>query len=149
MMTLDGYIQKLKQLPPLMLKIVSSNTLTDAAIALDERHHLNGKQSRALSEIQVSLIGQEYAPMDVFNHVKNDLQLNEVGAKEVTIDFLGTLVLPVQWFVGNVEHIIQQLGGDPAPFVAAAKQNFPKHSVCQPSQSHLKGTRMRSRSRPT
>jgi|GEM_PF-2152857 len=126
MLTPEGYYQKLRQLPPLMLKICGSNEIIDAAISLESRHHLTPEQSRAMTEMQISLIGQEYGPADVASHVTSDLKLSGQAAKDFTIDFLGSLVLPIQWFVGNVEQIIHQLGGDPAPYIDRAKKEFPE-----------------------
>jgi hypothetical protein len=47
-------------------------------------------------------------------------------AKKFTIDFLGKICLPMQWYIGNVEGLIKELGGNVANYIDEAQRIFPE-----------------------
>ncbi len=129
MIPLDAYLDKVRALPPLMKTIINNDALGDALGELEDKYLLSGEQAKALLLIESSIIGQEYAPDQVYVHIKELLKLSDPIAQQLTVDFLGKIVMPMQWFVGNVEQIIRGFGGDPSSFAHDMQRRFPELSA--------------------
>jgi hypothetical protein len=134
MITRDAYTQKIRSLPPLMRAILSNEALTQAAMDLDDRFSLTHEQSRMAMEIEYSIIAQEYAPSEVLTHAISMIRLPDDQARLFAAEFLGTIVMPMQWYVGNVEHLIQQYGGDLSYYKSLTADRFPE--LANPTVNH-------------
>ncbi len=129
MIPTEAYLQKIRALPPLMKAILNNEAFGEAIGELEEKYLLSPEQTKALLIIQSSIIGQEYSPDQIYPHIKELLKLGDPIAQQITVDFLGTIVVPMQWFVGNVEQLIRGFGGDPSSFVREAQRKFPELSA--------------------
>lgn len=126
MISPDAFIEVISKLPPLMQTLTKHHGLIDQAIALEDAHHLNGKQAKAMMNLEVSMIAQEFPPADILKYVTQEMNMEPAPAKKFTVDFIGKICLPMQWYIGNVEGLIKELGGDVANYVAEAQRIFPE-----------------------
>lgn len=112
MITPDDYLAALTKLPPLMKQLTKHHGLVDQAIALEDKYRLNGQQAKTMMNLEASIIAQDIQPGAVLDHVNREMGMDSATAKKFAVDFLGMICLPMQWYIGNVENIIQQLSGD-------------------------------------
>lgn len=121
-----AYLQAIATLPPLMQKVVDNPNLVTAAETLEETHRLNGTQAKFMIELEASIIAKEFPPSAVSQQVKQGMNFDDDRAKSFSRDFLGLICLPMQWYIGNVEDLIRQLGGNVDQYLAEAKKRYPE-----------------------
>lgn len=122
----QAFLQEIGRLPKLMKVFVDSEKTIDLAIALVDAYGLNGLQNKAMIYLEGEIIVKHLRPADVLNFVRQHIFADENQAKKFTTDFLGQLCLPMQWYIGNVEGIIKELGGDVEKYIAEAQKNYPE-----------------------
>lgn len=126
MITTEAYLKILASLPPLMKALIQHPGFIDQAIAIEDAYHLNDKQARTMLGYRSALIAHEIAPPAIPNMIAQQMGMDPATAKKFTADFLGMICLPMQWYVGNVENLINELGGDANRYVAEAQRIFPE-----------------------
>lgn len=126
MISTEAYFQIISTLPPLMLKLLKHEGMIQQAIALEDEFNLKGRQGKMMMELEASIIAQEFPPSALLTHVKEDMGMDEATARRFTAAFLGRLCLPMQWYIGSVEALIKEYGGNVEQYVTEAKRIFPE-----------------------
>lgn len=120
------FLKKIAQLPALMKTFVDKDLTTDLAISLVDTHHLSGVQNKAMIYLEGEIIVKNIQPSKIVSYIRQHIISDDALAKKLALDFIGTLCLPMQWYIGNVEGLIKELGGDVEKYVAEAKKNYPE-----------------------
>lgn len=124
--TREQYTTVLRQLPPLMKVVLSKEALIDGITTIEQKFHLNGEQLAKLMAIERSVIAKVTAPAAVVGEIESALAKPTSEAKEIARDWLGLIALPMEWYIGAVQPLVQELGGDVAAYLSEAKKNFPE-----------------------
>ncbi len=120
------YLEAIKRLPPLMRQILNNEALVSQAITLGEKYHLSPQQETALMEIEREVIAQNLKVIDIEMRIRNSLQIDATLSQQIARDFLGMIILPMEWYLGPVQPLIQKLGGQTEIYFDQAKKNFPE-----------------------
>lgn len=124
-MTPEAYNAVLAKLPPLMLRLTKHDGLVDQTLTIIDTYKLQRPQMNAFMELQRMLIAQLITPSQVEAYVRQQMKFDEPTTKKFTLDVLGRICLPMQWYIGNVDTLIQALGGNVAQCQAEAEKKFP------------------------
>lgn len=119
------FLAAIRQLPPLMWRVINNQAMIDNASGLGEQYQLTPKQQDLMMAIERNVIIQ-YLPVARIQEEIGKIGLPAEQAKNLTRDFLGRIVLPMEWHVGNVQTMIQNLGGRVDEYLADARQQFPE-----------------------
>lgn len=119
------FIAALKQLPPLMQAVINNPALIDNMIAIDEQYKLSPKQSDALMGIERRVIIQQLPVANVPAEIQQ-LGLGKEITKKLALDFLGRILLPMEWYVGGVQTTITELNGRTEEYLYHARRQFPE-----------------------
>ncbi len=119
------YLAAIQQLPPLMKRVINNPALIDNAITLCATYQLTPKQQDMLMTIEREVIVQHVPVTTVPDEIKK-IGLSGDEENQLINDFLGRIILPMEWHVGNVRPLIQSLGGQVEAYVAAASRQFPE-----------------------
>lgn len=126
MLSPELYFQYFHQLPPLMQQLLVNKKLQASLSTIVRSNDLTDEQRRQA----VLLVGDASVkafPIDNFyNKITTEANIVDDKGKKVTIELLGNFFLPLQWYLGNVEKIITDLGGDAQHYTAEAQKNYPE-----------------------
>lgn len=120
------FLQTLSKLPDLLKSILGHDETTDLNIEIVETHGLDPNQTYALLKILQLVIMQIVTPDKVPARVASDLNLVGDKAKNVALDLLGLRLLPMEWYIGPVQPVIKQLGGNVAMYLARLTTLYPE-----------------------
>ncbi len=119
------FLAAIRQLPPLMKTILANPALVDNSIALGEQYHLEPWQETQLMAIERGVIIQRIPVVNIPNEIRK-LGLGPDETTKLTLDFLGRIILPMEWHVGGVQMLIKQLGGRVEEYLYNGRQQFPE-----------------------
>lgn len=119
-------INPFRNLPDLMKQILLYEENTDINQDIMNQNQLTIEQNTKMMGLIRKIILKDFPPTKLLNAVKQDLALNDDRAKKLALDLLGRRFLPMQWYIGNVEGLIKELGGDVEQYAAEAKKNYPE-----------------------
>ncbi|MEK7637092.1 MAG: hypothetical protein AAB402_01715 [Patescibacteria group bacterium] len=113
-------------LPDLLKDILAEDVSVDINMEIGKKYGINSKQIGVFVKVIRKVIFKTITPAELVATIKKDLGLDETKAKGMALDLLGRKFLPMQWYVGNVEGLIKELGGNLEKYVAEAKKNYPE-----------------------
>lgn len=119
-------------LPDLIQKILVHEENTDANIEIQEKHALSGEQGNAMMKIIREVILKTLAPQDLVSALQSQLHLDSNTATSMARDLLALRFLPMEWYIGPVQPILHQLGGDVDAALERAAKIYPE--VYAPAQ---------------
>ena len=120
------FLQKISQLPTLMKTIVGKDVTVNLAIALTEKYRLTDGQHKSMIYLEGEVIVKNVQPAGILSYIQQHIIPEVDQAKKFAADFIGKICLPMQWYIGNVEGLIKELGGDVEKYTAEAKKNYPE-----------------------
>lgn len=129
------FIAAIQQLPPLMKQVINNPALIDNSIAIGQKYNLTPRQEDMIMSIERQVIVQQL-PVAAIPAEFKKLRLPPEQEKNLTQDFLGRIILPMEWHVGSVQPLIQSLGGRAEEYLAEARQQFPE--VYTPELAHVR-----------
>lgn len=112
-----AFYQALQKLPDLAKSILQHDETTDFNGEIIDRFKLNSSQTKALMKLLQLLIMKVLSPKDLIVRVENDLLLPHEQARLVTLEVLGWRALPLEWYLGPVQPVIKNLGGQPEQYL--------------------------------
>ncbi len=122
----DMFLRKVRNLPDLMKTVLNNPAMVENSIKLEEKYYLSPSRHKAMIFLEGDVAVKNVIPNGVLHIVQKDIVANDQQAKQFTVDFLGLICLPMQWYIGNVEGLIKELGGNLEPYLAEAKKNYPE-----------------------
>lgn len=122
-------------LPPLMQQVLDHEENIDVNMAVENDNGLSRQQGDAMMGVIRKIILKIIAPAALVETIKRDVGLADERAKKLALDLLGRRFLAMQWYIGNVEGLIEQLGGRVEPYLTEAKRRYPE--VFAPSEKTL------------
>ncbi|MBI5467463.1 MAG: hypothetical protein HY975_04635 [Candidatus Kerfeldbacteria bacterium] len=126
MVTPQQYRLVIQKLPPLMKQVLRNESMTATNMVMEDVFKLKPAQGDAMMVIIQDLIAREITPAQIRGRVDLDLKLPPNVAAAFTRELLGRVVLPMEWYVGNVEGLIRELGGQPEEYLRQAQEFFPE-----------------------
>ncbi len=116
----------LTQLPPLMFTIISKERSAEINMEVESQHHLTEQQGDGMMQMIKNIITKKVIPGQLLEKLKQEIGLKQEASKALALDLLGRRFLPMQWYIGNVEGLIKDLGGEVEKYVAEARKNYPE-----------------------
>jgi hypothetical protein len=110
----------------MMQSVLSHEENGELTLRVADDHDLSRDQRKALVHIVQFVILQQVRPQDVPERVEKDLQLGRQEARQVACDLLGWRFLPMEWYIGPVQPVIRNLGGDPEHYLAELREIYPE-----------------------
>lgn len=123
-------------LPPLMKEILYREDVSELNIAIFAVHKLTEEQQKNAMGVIRKILLKTVEPKDLVQTLEHDLGLDAPAAVSLAIDLLGQRFLPMEFYLGPIAPLIRQLGGDPAPFLAAAQKRYPVVYSPQTAEQH-------------
>lgn len=120
------FLRNISQVPSLLKALIDKDITTDAAISLADAYRLDGARNKAMIFLEGEVIVKHISPSEVLPFVRQHIIADDTQAKKFSFDFLGKICLPMQWYIGNVEGLITELGGDVEKYTAEAQKNYPE-----------------------
>ncbi len=121
------------KLPDLLKKVIDRDVFAQGDIEIEEQNGLTIEQGDKMMDVIRMVIFKTITPVEVVATIQRVIGLDEVRAKKLALDLLGKQFLPMQWYIGNVEGLITELGGDVAKYQAEAQKNYPEVYAPQPT----------------
>lgn len=114
------------KLPDLMKSIIDRELFAQFDIEIEQHNGLTLEQGDKMMDVIRGIILKRYAPNKLVLTLKKTIGLDETKSKKLALDLLGRQFLPMEWYIGNVEGLIKELGGDLAMYQAQARKNYPE-----------------------
>ena len=99
--------------------------------ALAEKYELRGEQLRLMLFLENDIIFQTSLPNDLIRLFQERLSLNTDAAKKIALDLWGNYFLLFQDFLGKVDDLIVQNGGDLKMYQGRARKLLSPHRQLQ------------------
>lgn len=117
----------LANIPPLLKAVLShDDDNTSLNIAIEKKNGLTDSQGDAMMAIIRKVIRQTIKPDEVLQVIENEIHLPEPQAKKLALDLLGERFLPMEFYLGPVRPLIEQLGGNVNEYLVQARQRYPE-----------------------
>lgn len=113
-------------LPPLMKRVMDHDENIDTNIAIEKKNALSKQQGNAMMQVIRSVILQTIRPDELVSVIQRDIHLDEPQAKKLALDLLGERFLPMEFYLGPVRPLIEQLGGNVNEYLVQARQRYPE-----------------------
>lgn len=99
----------------------------DTNFAISQENKLSREQGDAMMRVIRKIILKVITPRELLETIRRDIPgLDNQQVRQLALDLLGRRFLPMEWYIGNVENLIRELGGDPATYLVEAKKNYPE-----------------------
>lgn len=126
MITAAAFYALYEKLPDLMHRVLNHREIPARNIELGAKYKLTPAQQRLLVLNESAMIIQDYPPRQLTDHLRIELKLDDAKARALAADVLGYIFLPMEWFLGKIQPLIKDLGGDVDHYLAAAKKTWPE-----------------------
>ncbi len=124
--TIKKAFNPFQKLPDLMKQVLLHDENTEINIAIKEKNNLTNDQRDKMMGIIRKIILQTIEPSALVSTVQRDLGFDESRAKKLALDLLGERFLPMEFHIGSVRPIIEQLGGNVNEYLVQARQRYPE-----------------------
>ncbi|MBI2984256.1 MAG: hypothetical protein HYY50_01380 [Candidatus Kerfeldbacteria bacterium] len=121
------------QLPSLMQQVLNHEENIDVNMAIEQSNGLTAKQGDQMMGVIRKIILKVMKPAELVATIKQDIVLDDDRAKKLALDLLGRRFLPMEWYIGKVQPLIHELGGNVAEYLAEVKKLYPE--VYAPAQA--------------
>lgn len=123
---MSSTVNILAQVPDLMKAILDHDENADINMAIEDKHKLSPKQCDAMMAVMREVILQTVEPSRLVAVLQKELELDEPKAKALALDLLGWRFLPMEWYLGPIEPLIRELGGDPKGYIYLIAPIYPE-----------------------
>lgn len=113
-------------LPELIRLILLHDENIDLNMAIEKSNRLTKLQGDKMMGVIRKIILKTIGPELLVETIKRDIGLDDVRSKKLALDLLSKRFLPMEWYIGKVQPLIQQLGGNVAEALAEARQRYPE-----------------------
>ena len=120
------FLRAIPTLPPMMRSVLSHEENAELTLQVSDDHGLTREQRKKMVDIVQLVILQQVRPQDVPEHIEKDLSLGRETAKKVACDLQGRRFLPMEWYIGPVQPVIKNLGGDPEMYLSKLRDIYPE-----------------------
>ena len=115
------------QLPDLLWNMLVRVETIDINIDIATQNKLTEAQGKGMMGVIRKIILKSITPRELLDTIRRDITgLNDQQAKKLALDLLGRRFLPMQWYIGNVEQLILELGGKVDEYLVVAKKIYPE-----------------------
>lgn len=123
------------QLPALMKQLLLHEENTDINIEIKKANNLTPEQGEKMMQIIRKIIFITITPRELVDVIQREVGLDNGRARKLALDLLGRRFLPMEWYIGNVERLIRDLGGKVEDYLATAKKIYPEVYEPHPTSS--------------
>lgn len=109
-------LSKLQELPQAVQDFILSPERSKINAEIVKKFKLTPEQEDLFFEITDKVIFKEIQLENFFAEVEKKIGLEPKKSKELSLEILGNIFLPLDSFLGNVQSVIKKLGGDPNEF---------------------------------
>jgi len=103
----------------------------NALIELEKKFNLTNEKSRAILLIQKDILLKNQKSEDLISLVQNNLKINDDLSIKIAVELLGNYFLLFQDFLGKVDNLILQNGGDLKMYQDRARKLLSPHRQLQ------------------
>lgn len=128
-----------KDLPALMKLIIDSERSPEINQRVEKEQGLTETQGDQMMSVIRKVIFKTITPKELVPTIQKDLKLNEERSKKLALDLLGRRFLAMEWYLGPVQPLIQELGGEASQFLAEARQNYPEVYTPKAASGEVEG----------
>lgn len=114
------------KLPELLKQVIDHEENSQINADIEKVNGLTSEQGDKMMDVIRKVILKVILPSALVTTIQHDINLDEEKAKKLALDLLGRRFLPMQWYIGNVEGLIKELGGDVEHYAAEARKNYPE-----------------------
>lgn len=115
-----------------MKQVLYHEENNDLNRAIKEQHHLSETQGEVMMEIIRKVILQVITPNALAETIQREVGLNTDQSQALALDLLSKRFLPMEWYLGPIQPLIHELGGNVTEALAEAQQRYPE--VYNPQQ---------------
>lgn len=115
-----------RDLPALMKTIIDKDISAEMNMTIEQANGLTPTQGDRMMGVIRKVILKTIGPEQLVETIKRDVNLDDERAKKLALDLLMKRFLPMEWYIGKVQPLIQQLGGNIAESLAEARQRYPE-----------------------
>ena len=114
-------------LPDLMKSIIDREESAEINVDIVEKNRLSDDQGQEMMGVIRKIILRTITPRELLDTIRRDVKgLSDEQARKLALDLLGRRFLPMEWFIGNVENLIKELGGNLEIYQAEARKIYPE-----------------------
>jgi hypothetical protein len=114
------------KLPDLMKSVIDREENSEINSAIESKNKLTAAQGDAMMGVIRSIILQTIRPDELVSVIQRDIHLDEPQAKKLALDLLGERFLPMEFYLGPIRPLIEQLGGNVNEYLVQARQRYPE-----------------------
>lgn len=126
MLTAETYYKFYANFPPLLRQVLSSRALVEILMDIGKQYHLTKPEQKVMVLLVDEIVIQQEQPKNLVERIQHDMGLEEDKAQNVAKDLLGRVFLPMEWYLGSIEPLLHELGGNVGEYTAEARQRFPE-----------------------
>lgn len=121
-------------LPPLVNQILLHNENIEINIDISHKFELNHAQVMNLMAMHRAVYAREIPLTSIVTEIQSVLGVDPQRAKDIAREVLSRRYLPLEFYLGPVQPLITQLGGDAAAALEEAKRIWPEAYGLPPHQ---------------
>jgi len=126
MLSPELYFQYFHKLPPLMQQILVNKKIQASLSNIVRNNDLTEEQRRQTVLLAGDVSVKGFPIENLLPKIITEAKIENDKSQKIAIQLLGEFLLPMQWYLGNVEKIITDLGGDAQHYIAEAQKNYPE-----------------------
>lgn len=113
-------------LSTLMKSVIDREESVTINIDIEKKNNLTHDQGDKMMSVIRKVILQTIRPNELVATIQKEIGLDEARAKKLALDLLGRRFLPMEFYLGSIRPLIQQLGGNVEQYLAEAKKLYPE-----------------------
>ena len=113
-------------LPELLKSVLSHEENTDINLEIQSAHKLTPAQRQGMMKIIQGVILKNIVPANLVKSIQTELQLDVDQATSLARDLLSRRFLAMEWYIGPVQPLIEQLGGDVQTALRDIQRRYPE-----------------------
>lgn len=113
-------------LPELVKSILTHEENIDINIDIERGNNLTLEQGNGMMRVIQEVLFKTHRLDELPTVLRDELKIDQSRAKKLALDLLGRRFLPLEFYLGPVQPMIKDLGGNPATYLAEAKKIWPE-----------------------
>lgn len=109
-----------------MKSIIDREESVVVNIDIEKNNGLTREQGDKMMGVIRKVILQIIRPDELVATIQKDIGLDEAAAEKLALDLLGRRFLAMEFYLGGIRPLIQQLGGNVDQYLAEAKKRYPE-----------------------